>query len=525
MGIMELLNGKVPGGIAAPVIIASALTFVMVYLLKVSPLLDRQKFYKILFSGYLVIIVLYALVWRMNPPVIPKTRIMLGPFTGQNKLQSFSLDEYLRRVFPENLQKNKYVMNWTWLYSSIPQNEDEADYIDEMLKAKLPDIWFHGEIKGNELLLEVIKPQKKPLKFTVKNFIDSLEVLIDIISETAELKPLSPLPEYDMELYNVISDCERKIRSRKFTEAATVLEKEEQIMANDPFVASLYAKAKSEVAYQLKKQEGERTPLEPELKKYEILFNRARKPLVKFAKTENPPMEVLLALAESYLLESKFGYADVVLKQALTVNLNNYKLFYLMAFLHPTRLKEIGFANELEVLERAFVINPYDKNVVLKYTDYLFKARMPGSQYVYDAILILQNYLRLNPLQMDVYLQLGYFYLYLNEVENAETVYAKADSLFPGNKDVILNRAIIAQKRKKYEQALQLFAKVKNDSDYKKVYVYMGSVYLEMEQPEKALEYFRKRVRLSRDENDPFYQEALKGIRRALQMQEEANGN
>jgi len=46
-------------------------------------------------------------------------------------------------------------------------------------------------------------------------------------------------------------------------------------------------------------------------------------------------------------------------------------------------------------------------------------------------------------------------------------------------------------------------------------------VYLEMEQPEKALEYFRKRVQILRNEEDPMYQEALKGIRKALQMQEE----
>ncbi|MCK5074784.1 MAG: hypothetical protein KAR38_00345 [Calditrichia bacterium] len=286
---------------------------------------------------------------------------------------------------------------------------------------------------------------------------------------------------------------------------------------------TLYSRAMSQLAFKKKKAFGEKSILDTQLKEYELMFNKARKPLIPFAREESPNINVLLALAKSYLLESKFGYADAVLKQCVTQEVNNYKVFYLLSFLHFTRLPEIGFKNAFEVLERAYVLNPYDEKTVLRYADFMFNLRAPSSDLLYHAIAMVKEYQKLNPRSINVYMKLGYFYLYLNEIENAEKTYNMADSLFPGDKNIILNRGIIAQRKKEFSKAIDIFNSIIDENEYKDVYTYLGGVYLEKEEPEKALEYFRKRVRISRNEDDPMYREALKGIRNALQVQEDMN--
>ncbi|MCK5075776.1 MAG: tetratricopeptide repeat protein, partial [Calditrichia bacterium] len=131
---------------------------------------------------------------------------------------------------------------------------------------------------------------------------------------------------------------------------------------------------------------------------------------------------------------------------------------------------------------------------------------------------LVNNYQKLNPKSLDVFLKAGYFYLYLGEFEKAENMYSQADSIYPGNKSVLLNLGIVAQKQKNYSKAIKIFNSIKDEKEYKNVYVYIGKVYLQKEEPEKALEIFRKRVKISRDEDDPIYSEALKGIRNSLEM-------
>jgi len=152
MGFFELLNGKVPGGITLLFILMVAFTFIMLYLLRNSPLLTKRSFWRILILGCTAMIIVYAVVWRINPPIIPKTRVMIGPFISADKNEGFALNEYVSSYFSQEENKDVYLLNWRSVFSSLPEKVNEYQYMKKMLRCKMPDIWIAGSFDKNMMI-------------------------------------------------------------------------------------------------------------------------------------------------------------------------------------------------------------------------------------------------------------------------------------------------------------------------------------------------------------------------------------
>jgi tetratricopeptide (TPR) repeat protein len=67
-----------------------------------------------------------------------------------------------------------------------------------------------------------------------------------------------------------------------------------------------------------------------------------------------------------------------------------------------------------------------------------------------------------------------------------------------------------------YEEAIRYFRKAIDIDDNPDAYLYLGYIYRELGDKEKALRYFRDRVRRRSGDDDVYAKEAMRAIRKLL---------
>jgi tetratricopeptide (TPR) repeat protein len=525
--ILRILNGNVPGGIYLLLLVLSVYFIVNLYLLKVSPLFDKRKFVKWVISGFLFFILIYAVIWRINPPVLPKTRVVIGPVFGDTEYKTLGYSEFLREHFPYRKNKSVYLMDWSWFYPSCNDKArtGKLDQWVSFIRKMKPKIWIWGEIKdeknGKYIYYYYKNMQKKDSlviylgdaymtafrHWLKKNKIDLQTRIPKLFIPDAYAMMGAIIQWYYLGQYETIQ--------KKF--------KENRILnITDHYMLWVFkCLAESNLAFQLKQKSPAKNPMEMKKTEWEKKFIRSRTDLIQYTRKGNENVFVLLALAKSFLLEEKFGFADAFLKQALTLTPNHFKIYYLMSFLHPSRLQEIGFKNELEVLERAYYMNPIDEETVVRYAHYLFDTKRPFSGRKQKAIQLLRKYLDLNPTSLKAMKKIAYFYMYQHQIAEALKIYKRMEQLAPNDKDIQFNKAIAYMENGENEKAISIFDELKDQPGYEDAYAYLGKIYKDQGNYQKALDAFRKRVRMKKSDDDQVALECMKGIRETLQEMQE----
>lgn len=522
---LRILHGNVPGGLYLLFTVLIVHFFISLFLWKTSPLFDAAKFRKWFFIGTSVFILIYALVWRINPPIIPKDRIVIGPVYGQTISETMAWSEWLKHQLTDD-KKEYYGMTYDWIYPSLYHVPDSLKlaYFDTLKRASKVRYQIYGKVISPKdltlrLILKVEGKDRDSIDInTSSKYAASLKRWLSANQLSLSLNLSYSLSAAQLDIAGTILEA---FYQRNYKKVVEYVEKPSELKLTSPVIWALYCEAKSQLAYRLKKNSPPKNQLDVKKTDWEKMFIRARKELLQLSKQGVMDMDVLLALAHSYLLEEKFGLADVFLKQAIALNPNHYKIFYLLSFLHPSRLHEIHFSTEEEVLERAWYMNPVDEQVNVRFAHFLFETTAPVSSDRDRAIDILDKYLRIQPYSFDSYMKLGYFYMYRSDYENAERIYQLAHQYFPDNPDIRFNLAILAGERGDTDKAIQMFNQLKDVPGYEDAYVYLGKIYKESGQFEKALEHFRKRVKLKKGDDDEVAREAMKGIRQTLMEMEE----
>lgn len=523
--LLRIVNGHVPGGIYLLGMVLLVYLIVNVYLLKVSPLFDKKKFYKWVITGYVIIFLLYAFIWRLNPPIIPKTRIMIGPIYDRTESSTLGWSEWFREFFPFQKNNNVYLMNWLWVYPSCYEvsGHTRLEQMDSLIYKSNPEIWIYGKVLGEKTLMLYLK---KNLKLEDSLRISNVSTILPRVQEWIHKNKVPVIIQqkngkYNQNLYETIGRLAQLYFSKKYSEVEEVLKEDEVRKFNHPMIWYFKCLAESQLAFKEKQNAPPKNPLEVKKTSWEIKFSHARKELLELSQKGVLDVDILNALAESFLLEEKFGYADAFLKQALTLTAQHYKTFYLLSFLHPSRLQEIHLKNEIAVLEKAYFINPIDEKTVVRYARYIFDSALPVSSQKQMAIELVKEYLRINPYSYLAIMKLAYFYMYQNRVAEALRLYERAEKIWPDDQTIQFDKAIAFMENKQYDKAISLFNALKNHPGFEDAYAYLGKIYKERGEYKKALENFRKRVRMKKSDNDQVALEAMKGIRQTLIEMEE----
>lgn len=523
---LTFLSGNVPGGITLYIFILFVIIFVLFYLYKVSELFTKSHFRKWFIILWFLLTIGYIYIWVSNPsPVLLKRySIFIISSNAQDEwLADFYRDELSDALKPFR-SKDVYFFPQKWSYlAKVSLNEKKFE--DICREVTIQQAVF-GKIvqEENELVLK-LSLRKYPEGKSIKDLtiqINSQKPESNLAEIIDWMKTFFPVKK-GYHFNGIVDETFVKARDEFFRgnykNSDELFNKILDRYPNNPIVQKWYNYNVIKIAGTLRPNK-EPNPFETKKMSWQIKLIEARNFLKNLAQEniEQNIQDDFLSnmLAESYIWEENFAKAEIFLKNAYVENPFNINVLENLTNLHPSRYKDLGFADIQDIYERVINLCPIYTDVLIKYAENLFKIAPVHGVASTRAKNLIENFLTINPNSATSWLLLGeYYHASLNR-EKAFNAYFKADSLEPNNTLVQYNLGIMYYLEEDYDEAGKHFQKAIEFGNYLDAHLYLGSVYFRKKEYKKALEQFRYRVEHKKGEDDQYAKEAMKGIRQCL---------
>jgi tetratricopeptide (TPR) repeat protein len=166
-------------------------------------------------------------------------------------------------------------------------------------------------------------------------------------------------------------------------------------------------------------------------------------------------------------------------------------------------LQKFGFKNELELYRHAQALNPIDMAAKLAAADYHWREHQEK-----PAIAILEHLLRLNPNHVEALMSLSRIYLAKNNEAKIFEIYERILKIAPDNADAYYNLGIFYYHHEDYDDAIKFFERAIKLNDHAEARLYLAGIYERRGNIDRAIQYLRERIRLSRGDDDQYADEA-----------------
>ncbi len=302
--------------------------------------------------------------------------------------------------------------------------------------------------------------------------------------------PVRPLPPKFYEAY-------LRFLLRDRAEAARLLKPLFQKYADNRDIVALFAKV-----------EFADTALVPmETRKREVRLQDLSERLANLSDRDTTDLELARLAGEAFLWREKFNEAAVYILRAYRHAHCHSKVLNLLARLHFTRYRPLGFFNEVDIYKKSLQCNPGDVQALLE----LAAVYMQLYRTV-DAQKLLESALRINPNHPDILNALGQIYVSRGLTQKIFTTYQKILELQPRNPVAFYNLGIYyyhsgddSTARRFFERAIQL-------GNHRDSRLYLAKIAEKQGRLEEAIEYLRQRIRLKTGENDVYAEEARRHL-------------
>jgi tetratricopeptide (TPR) repeat protein len=239
---------------------------------------------------------------------------------------------------------------------------------------------------------------------------------------------------------------------------------------------------------------------------------RALLPLARrAATTDSLHSESARRLGEICIRLKMWNEAENALRQARRRDSTDSKVYLLLAQLHLSRLQPLGFQNELELYQRARLLNPIDIAAGLAEADYYWRENREKT-----AMAIWENLLQLNPNHIEVLINLGRIYIARNNEAKIFETYERLLKLAPDNAEAYYNLGIMYYYRKDFDKAIKFFERAIRINNHVEARLYLASIHENRGEMDLAIQYLRERIRLSRGNDDKYAAEARRQLYKIL---------
>ena len=127
-----------------------------------------------------------------------------------------------------------------------------------------------------------------------------------------------------------------------------------------------------------------------------------------------------------------------------------------------------------------------------------------------DELKLVQDYINF----------LGKMYIIKNDIVNIIRIYEKILEIAPDYSEAYYNLGIAYYNNKQMHEAEGFFRKAIDKGNHPDSYFYLGVIYKEKQETDRAIQCFRERIRLKTGTNDTFAEEARKHLQQLLQKSE-----
>ncbi len=534
---IDFLSGEVPGGIGLYLMIVGILFFTLYAISRTSEVFTPRHFRKWFGISWLLITGLYGFVWLQNPP--PRT---LSPYmvivSGEDDRDRWMVS-YLREVVEANVQpfrsQSEYLYPPRWeVYAHLECSEGKTRQCREFA-AKLPVrrlVTVSLRRRGDEYALVFSenfpshsgqKGAERELVFAGKDFPRAVHQFLNWLKDRFPLHNALRLPEpVDQDFFLAIA----AFRQKDYSRAADLLKKVLRRFPENPEVRRWYFYNQIRRAALARAREPKRNPFDYRKREWERWLDEARAFLIPLAQqllqADGEDWMLLNMIGESFILTEEFADAEHFLKLAFHQNPFSIEVLENLSLLHESRYAELPYHSRLEIYERILQICPVHEPTLRRYVEKQL-IDLPVDQTPSEKInFYLQRALSLNPTSVEALILQGKYYLAIFDYPGALDNFLAADSLEPDNPVLKYNLGVTYFRLKRMEQAEAYFRRAVELGDYLDAHLYLGVIYQEQGDCDRALREFRYRVAHKEGEDDYYAIQAMKGIRKCLEMQNKA---
>ncbi len=247
--------------------------------------------------------------------------------------------------------------------------------------------------------------------------------------------------------------------------------------------------------------------VELDLKHREVLLGEAGEKLAEFSDSDTTNADLARLAAELFIWREKFNEAAVYALRAYRHAQWDSRVVSLLARLHYTRYRPLGFFNEEDIYRRALLLNPGDVQARLE----LAAVEMQLYKTV-EAQQLLEDALRINPNHLQILRALGQIYVSRGLARRIFATYQKILELRPRDPDAFYNLGIYYYHSGDDSTAERFFLRAVELGDHRDSRLYLAKIAEKRGDLQRAIHYLRERIRLKTGDNDVFAEEARRHL-------------
>lgn len=269
-------------------------------------------------------------------------------------------------------------------------------------------------------------------------------------------------------------------------------------------------------------------------------FNKAKATLYTIFSENRTNPDIYLPMIRTFITEQDFEEAEDLINGFLTnfgeqpiLRKSHSDIYYYYSFLHPSRFQKHGFQSNLDLIKEALSINPLNEKALSFYAnkmDYLTHRTKAEEN---SLVKYLSNYLSINPFHNQIKLILADVYLKKQKHEQALKIYSEYAKSYPELSSSHYNLGTfyfrIASGIKRggsynflkegttytsiFDLSKSYFNKAISIDNHLNSYLYLGRIAELQDDKDEAIKQYRLRIKNRLTDNDPYYEQALKGLK------------
>ncbi len=511
------LSGNVPGGFLLLTFILVTINLALYYLYKSSKLFDKKTYQRKSLRFNISLLTIYIFLWIYLSPPSLSDKIAYLPWQQDDRID-VAICEALQLSTETNLKEDYYLHRWEWFYET---SERDSIY-NKAYRARLAsaldiDIYVTGNIisKQGKRIFEIIIYDDGDIEskqYEVTSYQQGLKDLIGFLEDRGWVRESSQLTSYSEDQLQLIAGTKEEFVSGEFENALNLPD------SAGREIDILKARALIQLG---RKDQSLKNKTNLKTVETNRKFQKSQALLLPYSKSETDNADLNVSLSRLYMHMGDFETAEICLKRAVTQNPFDSRVYFMMSLLHESRFTDLMFDDRKALLKKAISLDPGYADAVFELADEYYNSGT-GTASGYSTTFareLLQNYMKINANSYPVLNLLGKIYLQTKHTLEAKSIFEKLIDLYPDSAEVNYNLGVSYFQLKDYETAENLFKEAIKIDDDLDSYLYLGAVYKLTGDEEKALEYFRERIRRKTGSDDHYAKEAMRQVRIILSAQ------